>query len=159
MGRRPWPLHWLLVVGLALLALFLLVARADADPGAMPLYHYGIGDGHLGQQTAFAESWMRPAWVPDRVRRDWPGVALRGYPPGTAVRLTVVGLPEWADTWPGLSDAVVGCSTVAFVADRPGGPYGDAWWGVFGELAPHWVGKVYVEIEVLWQPSVAIPLD
>ena len=41
MGRRPWLLHWLLVVGLALLVLFLIaVVRADADPGVMMVTAY-----------------------------------------------------------------------------------------------------------------------
>ena len=125
-----------------------LVVRADADT-EIPLFHYGVGDGKLGAPTAFAESWKRPTWVPDKVKRDWPGVAIADLPPGTLVRITVVRLPSWADSWPEL-DGVIGRSTTAFVADRPGeSRYADAWWGVFGRLAPHWVGVVYVRIEVI----------
>lgn len=135
---------------LTLIVLLTMAAKeTGADPGIMPLFHYGIGDGKLGAPTAFAESWMRPSWVPDVVRRDWPGVAISDLPPGTAVRMTVVGLPSWADTWPELND-VIGNTVVAFVADRPGEDwYCDAWWEVFGKLAPHWVGRVDVRIEVI----------
>lgn len=136
---------------LAVVLLLLCPGWAGADPGPISLFFYGVGDGHLYQPTAFAESWMRPDWVPDRVLPDWPGIALAGLPPGTRVRVTVVGLPEWAESWPEL-DSVVGRSTIAYVADRPGEDwYGDAWWATFGQLAPHWVGKLYVEYEICEQ--------
>lgn len=130
------------------LLLILATARVRADPGEVPLYHYGIGDGKLGKPTAFAESWTRPLWVPSTVQRNWPGIALADLPPGTLVKITVVGLPNWADTWPEL-DALLGRMAFAYVADRPGGAYADAWWEVFGCLAPHWVGVLYVEIMVV----------
>lgn len=136
----------------ALVLSLLWPRQAGADPGAIPLYHYGVGDGNLGRPTAFAESWLRPSWVPARVLRHWPGIALREYPPGTVVRITVVGVPEWGKGW--LDDELKGKSTLAIVADRPGGAYADAWWSTFGRLAPHWVGKLWVEIEsgslMLW---------
>lgn len=139
--------HRLLILSLALALILLWQHGVGADPGSIPLFHYGVGDGHLYRPTAFAESWTRPDWVPARVLRDWPGIALAGLPPGTRVRITVVGLPGWAASWLEL-DSVIGHSTIAYVADRPGDDYyGDAWWWTFGQLAPHWVGKLYVKIE------------
>ena len=124
----------------------ILPTVAYADPGTIPLFHYGTGDGNLHQPTAFAKSWMRPDWVPDRVLKDWPGIALAEYPPGTKVQITVVGLPKWAASWPEL-DNVIGRSTIAYIADRPGASwYGDAWGWTFNQLAPHWVGKLWVEV-------------
>jgi len=146
---KPWLLHWLLILVLALVLALLWQHGAGADPGPIPLFHYGVGDGQLYQPTAFAESWTRPDWLPDRVLRNWPGIALAGLPPGTQVRITVVALPGWAESWPEL-DSVVGRSAVAYVADRPGDDwYGDAWWATFNQLAPGWVGKLWVEYEVL----------
>ena len=140
----PYPLAFA-----TLLLLVFLTGHAGADPGVMPLYFYGVGDGKLGEPTAFAESWMRPSWVPAVVCKHWPGVAISGLPPGTKVRMTVVGLPAWTGSWPELSE-LVGNTTVAYVADRPGRAwFADAWWRTFGELAPHWVGVVYVRIEVM----------
>lgn len=133
---------------LAVVLALLWSATAAADPGPIPLFHYGVGDGNGYQPTAFAESWMRPGWVPDRVLRNWPGVALSGLPPGTRVKLTVVGLPKWAATWPELG-SVIGNSTIAYVADRPGEKwYGDAWRLTFSRLAPLWVGRLEVEYEI-----------
>lgn len=62
----------------------------------------------------------------------------------------MVGLPAWAESWPEL-DRLIGRSTVAVVADRPGGQYADAWWITFWKLAPPWVGVLYVEIEEVGQ--------
>ncbi len=142
-------------VMLAVVVLMLLgPGIAVADPGPTPLFHYGIGDGHLYRPTAFAESWTRPDWVPDRVLRDWPGIALAGLAPGTRVRITVVGLPGWAASWPELDD-VIGRSTIAYVSDRPGENwYGDAWPVTFLALTNGrlWVGKLYVKYEV-WEAA------
>lgn len=77
---------FLCLVAFAIVLLPLLAVRVGADPGVTVLYHYGIGDGMLGRPTAFAESWLRPSWVPDRVRWDWPGIALADLSPGTQVR-------------------------------------------------------------------------
>jgi len=141
-------------IGLALALALLMAGQASAD-GPLPLYHYGVNDGHLGRPTAFADSWQRPVWVPDRVRDDWPGIALQDYPPGTRVRITVVAVPRWGRGW---LDHLVGRSTVAVVADRPGGDYADAWWLTFGRLAPQWVGKLYVRVERLDWISAPSPV-
>lgn len=143
-----------LIVTILFLLLSTLLTRVGADPGIMPLFFYGVGDGKLGNPTAFAESWMRPSWVPPVVRKHWPGIAIADLPPGTKVKITVAGLPSWAKSWPEL-DEVIGNSTVAYVADRPGaGWYCDAWWGTFGRLAPHWVGRIEVRIEVIDRPGI-----
>lgn len=90
--------------------------------------------------------------MPSVVCKYWPGIALSSLPPGTAVRITVIGLPTWADTWPELDD-IVGNTAVAFVADRPGEDwYADAWPVVFKALSGDrlWVGRLYVSIQ-LWE--------
>jgi len=141
---------------LAVIMLLIWPPTVAADPGPTPLFHYGTKDRHHLRLTAFAESWTRPSWVPDRVLRNWPGVALSGLPPGTCVVITVVGLPEWAASWPEL-DSVIGNSTIAYVVDRPGEKwYGDAWELTFRRLAPLWVGKLYIKYEVCEQRSLKI---
>jgi len=92
----------LLILATLTVSVWLMPLPASADPGVTPLFHYGVDDGKLGEPTAFAESWMRPLWVPAVVCKHWPGVAIAGLPPGTLVRMTVVGLPSWADSWPEL---------------------------------------------------------
>lgn len=137
-----------IVATLLSLALVVVPVAAHADPGPtpIPLYYYGTeGDGHLGRETAFA-TWWSPPQVPLTVCPWWPGIALNGWPPGARVRITVVGLPRWAVSWPELA-SVIGNSTIAYVADRPGGEYGDAWLATFQQLAPLWVGKLYVMVE------------
>ena len=132
---------------LAFAAFIALACRVSADTEHTVLFWYGSSDdGHLGRPTAFASWWVIPEDIPLVVRDDWPGVALRGYAPGTKVRITVVGVPEWGRGW--LDEQLIGNSTLAVVADRPGGPYGDAWQWTFQQLAPLWVGKLYVKIEV-----------
>jgi len=135
---------------LAVVLAALLARRVEAASEHMPLFWYGSeGDGKLGAPTAFADRWDRPTWLWDTVRDDRPGVALAGYAPGTWVRITVISMPSWASSWPEL-EGVVGRSVVAVVADRPGASwYADAWPLTFRRLAPLWVGKLYVRIEVL----------
>lgn len=138
----------MLIIG-AIITLLLLPASASADPGTIPLYHYGTDDGNLGKPTAFAGSWQGSNWLWRTVRDDKPGVALPYLAPGTWVRLTVVDIPAWAYTWPELVE-LIGNSTLAVVAGRPGKRwYGDAWKLTFERLAPLWVGKLYVEVQVV----------
>ena len=146
--RCPWPLHWLLIALMVLTLLLLWCGKAEADPGTVPLFWYGgESDGKLGAPTAFADSWTRPWWLWPTVRDDRLGIALVGYEPGTWVRVTVVGLPGWASSWPELWE-VIGNSTIAVVADRPGAEwYADGWKFTFSRLAPLWVGVLDVEIE------------
>jgi len=135
-------------MALAVALLLLCPWMLEGSPGPTPLFHYGVGDGNEGRPTAFAESWARPGWVPDRVLRGWPGVALAGLPPGTCVVITVVGLPGWASSWPEL-DSVIGRSAIAYVVDRPGESwYADAWELTFARLAPLWVGRLEVEYAI-----------
>jgi len=135
---------------LAFVLMFLLAQSAAADTEFTTLFWYGAEtDGHLGAPTAFADRWDRPTWLWRTVRDDRPGIALCGYEPGAAVRITVVGTPGWTKSWPEL-DGLAGRSTVAYVADRPGECwYADAWSWTFGRLAPLWIGRLFVKIEKL----------
>ena len=127
----------------------LLVQSASADECTTLFWYGGGSDGHLGSATAFADRWDRPTWLWRKVRDDRLGIALCGYEPGAVVRITVITVPGWASTWPEL-DAVIGRSTIAYVADRPGECwYADAWLLTFGRLAPLFVGKLHVKIERL----------
>ena len=139
-----------LTIALTFAVFIILPCQVSADMEYAVLFWYGCeADGHLGRPTAFA-SWYEPPSIPLVVRADWPGIALHGYAPGTRVRITVVGLPEWTTSWPELS-GIVGNSVTAYVADRPGGEYGDAWPATFLALTNGrlWIGKLYVEIEVI----------
>jgi len=148
-------LHILLaVLCLAILVLALALiwpAPVMADDGIVSLYWYGAdSDCHLGRETAFA-SWWEPPSIPLLVRDDWHGVALNGLAPGAWVRITVVGVPEWGRGW--LDEKLIGNFTLAVVADRPGGEYGDAWPATFSALTNGrlWIGKLQVKIEIVEQ--------
>ena len=129
MGRRPWPLHWLLVVGLALLALFLLVARADADGGPAPAFYYGWGDvGYLGEHHAAYWHGETPWGWRDVVDLVYPGIATADarIPFGTRLCIEVVAVPAWAA---GEYDHLVGRRAAGVVVDRM------ASW-VYAEMGP-----------------------
>jgi len=149
MDDPPLPTRrFALALALAL-ALTLGPVYAGPPPTPIPLFNYGVGsDGNLHRPTAFATWWEPPANVPLTVRPDWPGVALSGWRPGAEVIITVVGVPEWGKGW--LDKLLIGNSTIAVVADRPGEDwYGDAWRLTFSRLAPLWVGRLWVKIEAV----------
>lgn len=148
MTEPPPPPH-IIIAGVLSLALVVVPVSVYANPGPIPipLYWYGTDDdGDLYRSTAFASWHEPPPNVPLTVRPDWRGVALNGWVPGARVRITVVNQPTWTATWHELDD-VVGRSTIAYVADRPGGDFGDAWPATFQELAPLWVGRLEVVVE------------
>jgi hypothetical protein len=142
------PLPIARIASLAIALMLLWPALVVADDG-ITLYWYGDeSDGHLGRETAFASWYCPPTNVPLTVRADWLGIALNDFRPGAEMIITVVGMPAWARTWPELEE-VIGNTVVAYVADRPGGEYGDAWRATFSALTNGrlWIGKLYVEIE------------
>jgi len=143
----------LLALAFLVATLLFLVTNAVADPGSIPCYYYGFEE--EGKPTAFAESWQRPEWVSPFVRTDRMGIAVKDLRPGTIVRLRIVRLPSWADTWPELAD-LVGNTVLAVVSDRPGGDFVDCWPATWAALTGgrYWLGKVYVEVEV-----VRIPIE